>query len=69
MANWQHLTVEWLWDSGNIRINFPDNKERKLSGSYSELVQAFNDLGKEGWEAVSCASGGNWLFWTFKRSI
>ena len=68
MANWEYATVEWLWDSGNFRANLPGNQEKKSSGSYNELVMLLNDLGKDGWEVASCASGGNWLFWTLKRT-
>lgn len=68
MAKWEYISVEWLWDSGNFRVNYPGNQERKSTGSYNELVQLFNQLGQEGWEIATCASGGNWLFWTFKRS-
>ncbi|HEU4719403.1 MAG TPA: hypothetical protein VFU15_16275 [Bacteroidia bacterium] len=65
--NWEYATIEWLWDSGNFRVNLPGNRERNSPGSYSELVALLNEMGGEGWDVASCTSGGNWLFWTLKR--
>jgi len=67
MANWEYATLEWLWDSGSFRLNMPGRNEKQSSGSYNELVELLNELGKGSWEVASCTSGGNWLFWTLKR--
>jgi hypothetical protein len=64
---WEYASVEWLWDGGTFRINLPGNNERSASGSYNELVSLLNELGGDGWEIATCASAGNWLFWTLKR--
>jgi hypothetical protein len=65
--NFEYASLEWLWDSSGFRLNLPGNNEKSSAGSYNELVSLMNELGREGWEIATCASGGNWLFWTFKR--
>ncbi|GAB4404146.1 MAG: hypothetical protein OHK0053_29530 [Microscillaceae bacterium] len=67
--NWEYATLEWLWDSSNLRVNLPEGEEQKSTGSYAEVVTVLNQLGKEGWEVATCVAGGNWLFWTLRRSI
>ncbi|MFZ5553284.1 MAG: hypothetical protein ACOZCO_09230 [Bacteroidota bacterium] len=67
MNTFEFATVEWLWDSGSFRVNLPGNSEKKSSGSYPELVNLLNELGKDGWSVASACSGGNWLFWTLQR--
>jgi hypothetical protein len=66
---WDYATIEWLWVEASIRSNLPDGNEIMTQGSYAEVVRELSRLGREGWEAVTCTSGGNWLFWTLKRSI
>lgn len=65
----EYATLEWLWNAESIRINYPGNKEELSTGSYAEVVNTLTKMGKEEWEVCSCTSGGNWLFWTLKRSI
>jgi hypothetical protein len=65
----EYSTVEWLWDSGSIRINGPRKQEARLKGSYAELVDTLNQMGEEGWEVVGSTSQGNWIFWTLKRDV
>jgi hypothetical protein len=66
---WEYCTLEWLWNSSQIKINFPSGREKLSQGSYHEIVNTLNELGAEGWEAVNCVSGGNWLYWTLKRGF
>lgn len=66
-TQYQYATLEWVWNQETIRINLPDGEESLRQGSYSELVAFLNQMGQEGWEVVTCAGVGNWLFWTLKR--
>ena len=65
----EYAVMEWLWDAAHITTYLSDNKVLKISGSYPEVVIELNKLGQEGWEISSCTSGGNWIFWTFKREV
>jgi hypothetical protein len=65
----EYATLEWLWDMHELRVNLPQNQEHKSKGTYNEVVAVLTTLGNEGWEAVTCTSGGNWLFWTLKREM
>ncbi len=65
----EYATLEWLWDKDSIRINLPGNKEELHTGTYAEVVNSLTKLGKEQWEVCTCTSGGNWLFWTLKRTV
>lgn len=69
MKKFEYATVEWLWDSGDLKINFGNFIEEKETGSYSELVNLLNRLGEVGWEVVSSATNANWVYWTLKREI
>lgn len=64
---YEFATIEWLWDTGSIRVNLPGGAERQDSGSYHEVVSILGDLGRHGWDVATCAAGGNWLFWTLRR--
>lgn len=64
---YEYATMEWLWDSGAIRVNLPGT-EKSGKGMYPEIVNMLGQLGSEGWDVCACVSGGNWLFWTLKRS-
>jgi hypothetical protein len=64
----EYATLEWLWDSNSLRVNFPGGDEKTSSGSYKEVVGLLTALGSEGWDVASCVAGGNWLFWTLKRT-
>ena len=64
----EYSTIEWLWQDSSIRVNLPGNEEKMFQGSYSVLVEVFNNLGNDGWEIVTCTSAGNWIFWTLKRT-
>ena len=68
-TRFEYATLEWLWDSGNIRVNLPHNVENKTSGTYPEVVNMLGTLGQDRWEVATCTSGGNWLFWTLKREV
>ena len=63
----EYATMEWLWDIGSLRVNFPDNKEELAKGMYPEVVNLLGKLGKDNWEVCACVAGSNWLFWTLKR--
>ena len=65
----EYAIVEWLWDTGNIRINLPHGEEKRLTGMYPEAVNALTGLGSDGWDVSACTSGGNWLFRTMKRPL
>jgi len=65
----EYAVLEWLWDTGSIRVNLPGNKEELSEGTYAEIVATLSKLGKEGWEVCSCVAGSNWLFWTLKRAF
>jgi hypothetical protein len=67
IVKYEYATLEWLWDSSNLRANLPNNQEIKVAGSYAEVVNLLTQLGSQGWDVVTCTSGGNWLFWTLKR--
>lgn len=66
--NIQYAILEWLWEESSIRVNLPENEEKLYQGSYNELVEVLNRLGKEGWETVTCTSDSNWILWTLKRA-
>ena len=66
---YEYATMEWLWDTNSIRINLPHGKEKTQSGAYAEVVNELTALGSDGWDASTCTSGGNWLFWTLKRAL
>jgi len=63
----EYAILEWLWDDHSIRVNYPGKEEKLFQGSYMELVEVLNQLGKEGWEVVTCTSGGDWILWTLKK--
>jgi len=67
MSNFEFAIVEWMWEENSIRVNLPGNEEKLYEGSYNEVVEVMNRLGKEGWDAVTCVSGVNWILWTFKK--
>ncbi|MCP4807397.1 MAG: hypothetical protein GY913_12140 [Proteobacteria bacterium] len=67
MERWEHATIEWLWDSGAIRLDLPDSETKKLEGLHAQVVELLNVLGAEGWQVVASTSTGNWIFWTLKR--
>lgn len=82
MAKWEYATVNWFWDDGpktdNIQIFFPNNGLKKIPGNNNIdrdnqiLMETLNDLGRDGWEVVSSASGekgGWWVYWTLKREL
>ena len=64
----EYAVLEWLWDNSSIRVNLPNNEEKRYQGSYMELVDVLGGLGKDGWEIASCTAGSNWIFWTLKRT-
>jgi hypothetical protein len=66
---WEYASVEWLWQAGSIRCNMPSGEESKDTGSYTEVVQTLSRLGQEGWEVATCVAGGDWIYWTLKKSI
>ncbi len=69
MKRFEYATVEWLWDSGNLKINYGNRIEETEQGSYNELLNLLNRKGREGWEVVSSSASANWIFWTLKREI
>jgi len=69
MKRFEYATVEWLWDSGNLKINYGNRIEETEQGSYNELLNLLNRKGREGWEVVSSSASTNWIFWTLKREI
>ncbi len=68
MAKFEYATVEWLWDSGNLRADLPGGETRNGKGSYPAVVEMLTAMGREDWEVVSCVTNANWLFWTLKRT-
>ena len=68
MQKMEFATLEWLWDTNSLRLNLPGNREELSTGSYAEVVTLLSRLGSQGWDVATCTSGGNWLFWTLKRS-
>lgn len=69
MQSYEYATIEWVWNQETFRINMPDADEIHQYGSYKELVDLLNQMGQKGWEVVTCAGAGNWLFWTLKRPL
>ncbi len=69
MKRFEYLTIEWLWASGNLKVNYGNGREENETGSYDQLVNLLNDKGREGWEAVSSSASANWVFWTLKKEI
>jgi hypothetical protein len=67
MARFEYAVVEWLWDVGALRADFPDGKQKTAKGEYSAVVKLLTELGQDGWEVATCATNANWLFWTLKR--
>lgn len=67
MQKYAYATVEWVWGNETFRVNLPDGEEWQDRGSYNELLALLNQLGQQGWEVVTCAAAGNWLYWTLKR--
>lgn len=63
----EYAMMEWLWEDSSIRVNLPNNEEKLYQGSYMEVVEVFNRLGKDGWETITCTSGSNWILWTLKK--
>jgi hypothetical protein len=68
MARFEYATVEWLWDSGNLRVDLPGGETKTAKGTYPAVVEILTSLGRDEWEVVTCATQANWLFWTLKRS-
>ncbi len=67
MKRFEYLTVEWLWDSGSLKVNYGNALEENERGSYDELVNLLNRLGRERWELVGTTANANWVFYTMKR--
>jgi hypothetical protein len=67
MARFEYATVEWLWDSGNLRVDLPGGETKTAKGTYPAVVEILTSLGHDDWEVVTCATQANWLFWTLKR--
>ncbi|WP_299453006.1 hypothetical protein [uncultured Microscilla sp.] len=65
----EYASVEWLWDSSNLRCNLPNGEEFTRTGTYGEVVTMLTELGSEGWDVASCVANSNWLYWTLKRVI
>lgn len=65
--NIEFAILEWLWEESSIRLNLPGNEEKLYEGSYNEVLEVLNRLGKEGWDITTCVSGINWILWTLKR--
>jgi hypothetical protein len=66
--NIEYAILEWLWEDNSIRVNLPGNNEKLYQGSYMEVVEVLNRLGKEGWDTATCTSGSNWILWTLKKT-
>lgn len=66
-AGWEYCTMEWIWDRNQMTVYYADREAETSHGSYAEVVQRLNALGREQWEVSTCAAAGNWLFWTLKR--
>ncbi len=69
MDRWEYSTVTWFWDVEGIRCTLPDGRESTTTGSYAQIVELLNDLGRQGWEVAACVAGGNWVYWTLKRPL
>jgi len=67
--NFEFCTLEWIWDTQQLRCDLPDGSVDKDSGSYEKVVEMLNKLGKEGWGVASTVSSSNWLFWTLQRKV
>lgn len=65
----EYAILEWMWEESSIRVNLPGNEEKLYQGSYLELVEVLNKLGKDGWEVAACVSESNWIFWTLKKVV
>jgi hypothetical protein len=68
-TRYEYGTLEWIWDQESIRCTLPEGGGFNDGGSYQEVVDILTRLGQEGWEVVTCATAGNWLFWTLKRPL
>lgn len=67
MARFEYATVEWLWDTGGIRVDLPGGEKLNAQGNYEAVVETLNRLGNDHWEVAACVSNSNWLFWTLQR--
>ena len=67
VETWEYATVEWLWDTNQIRWNLPGGQEGTAPGAHAAVVETLTRLGHDGWEAVACSAAGNWLFWSMRR--
>lgn len=67
IVGYEFGTVEWLWDQESIQVNLPGDYEEMYRGNHEEIVTLLSELGRQGWDVASCASTGNWLFWTLRR--
>jgi hypothetical protein len=65
----EYSIIEWLWEDSSIRVNLPGNEEKLYQGSYMEIVEVLNRLGKEGWQTSTCTSGSNWILWTLIKTV
>jgi hypothetical protein len=64
----EYAILEWLWEDSSIRVNLPGNDEKLYQGSYMEIVEVLNRLGKDGWQTSTCTSGSNWILWTLIKT-
>ncbi|MCA8910548.1 MAG: hypothetical protein KDB82_02495 [Planctomycetes bacterium] len=67
MGRFEYATMEWLWDSGGIRVDLPGGEVKNAQGNYTAVVATLNELGKDGWQVANCVASANWLFWTLQR--
>lgn len=65
----EYASLEWLWDSGNLRCNLPSGEEFTRTGTYGEVVNTLTELGNDGWDVASTVANSNWIYWTLKRAI
>ena len=68
MRRWEYITVEWVWSSGDIRLNLLTQQEFR-KGSYMEVVALLGELGKDCWEVAGKVASADWVYWTLKRPL
>ncbi|CAM3492191.1 hypothetical protein KIPE111705_10975 [Kibdelosporangium persicum] len=69
MARYEFGTVTWSasYDKGTVTL--PGTAETSHRGGMEKIVEVLSDLGNQGWDVATCATGGRWLIWTVRRQL
>jgi hypothetical protein len=69
MARYEFGAVAWSPSRDKGTLNLPGTAEKSYEGGIEKIVEVLTDLGHQGWDVATCATGGRWLIWTIRRQL